>query len=29
MAEEIFINVSANETRVGVVEQGLLQEVFI
>jgi ribonuclease G len=29
MAEEILINVSANETRVGVVEQGLLQEVFI
>lgn len=29
MAEEIFINVSRNETRVGVVEQGLLQEVFI
>jgi ribonuclease G len=29
MAEEIFINVSANETRVGVVEEGLLQEVFI
>lgn len=29
MAEEIFINVSVNETRVGVVEQGLLQEVFI
>ncbi len=29
MAEEIFINVSANETRVGVVEQGLLQEIFI
>lgn len=29
MAEEIFINVSINETRVGVVEQGLLQEVFI
>lgn len=29
MAEEIFINVSANETRVGIVEQGLLQEVFI
>ncbi len=29
MAEEIFINVSANETRVGVVAQGLLQEVFI
>ena len=24
MAEEIFINVSANETRVGVIEQGLL-----
>lgn len=29
MTEEIFINVSANETRVGVVEQGLLQEIFI
>jgi len=29
MAEEIFINISANETRVGVVEQGLLQEIFI
>ena len=29
MAEEVFINVGANETRVGVVEQGLLQEVFI
>jgi ribonuclease G len=29
MAEEIYINVSANETRVGVVEQGLLQEIFI
>ena len=29
MAEEIYINVSANETRVGVIEQGLLQEVFI
>lgn len=29
MAEEIFINVARNETRVGVVEQGLLQEVFI
>ena len=29
MAEEIFINVSANETRVSVVEQGLIQEVFI
>jgi ribonuclease G len=29
MAEEIFINVSANETRIGVVELGLLQEVFI
>ncbi|MFT7221390.1 MAG: ribonuclease G [Candidatus Azotimanducaceae bacterium] len=29
MAEEVFINVSANETRVGVVEQGLLQELFI
>ena len=29
MAEEIFINVSRNETRVGIVEQGLLQEVHI
>lgn len=29
MAEEVFINVASNETRVGVVEQGLLQEVFI
>ncbi|MDA0977477.1 MAG: Rne/Rng family ribonuclease [Proteobacteria bacterium] len=29
MAEEVFINVAANETRVGVVEQGLLQEIFI
>ncbi len=29
MAEEILINVSSNETRVGVVEKGLLQEVFI
>jgi ribonuclease G len=29
MAEEVLINVSANETRVGVVEQGLLQEIFI
>lgn len=29
MSEEILINVSSNETRVGVVEKGLLQEVFI
>ena len=29
MAEEILISVSARETRVGVVEQGLLQEIFI
>ena len=29
MAEEIFINVARNKTRVGVIEQGLLQEVFI
>ena len=29
MTEEVFISVSANETRVGVVEKGLLQEVFI
>lgn len=29
MAEEVLINLSANETRVGVVEQGLLQEIFI
>lgn len=29
MAEEIIINVSSRETRVAVVEQGLLQELFI
>ena len=29
MAEEIYINVSASETRVGMIEQGLLQEVFL
>ena len=29
MAEEIFINVSTSETRVAVIEQGLLQEVFL
>ncbi|MFT7688832.1 MAG: ribonuclease G [Candidatus Azotimanducaceae bacterium] len=29
MAEEIVINVSPHETRVAVVEQGLLQEIFI
>lgn len=29
MAEEIVINVSPRETRVAVVEQGLLQEIFI
>ena len=29
MAEEIIISVSSHETRVAVVEQGLLQEIFI
>lgn len=29
MSEEILISVSSNETRVGVVEKGMLQEVFI
>ena len=29
MAEEIVISVSPHETRVAVVEQGLLQEIFI
>ena len=29
MAEEIIVSVSPHETRVAVIEQGLLQEVFI
>ena len=29
MAEELLISVSNNEARVGVVEKGLLQEVFL
>ena len=29
MSEEIFISVTSTETRVGVIEKGLLQEVFI